>query len=451
MTNQNNKSDKIIIETPHLDRKVTGSMTNPSKPVFDLSAALSVGDSAPAWDPTSFTTDFVHKLADARESMKPIKYIMGNDGQVYEMRSTSVGEFIVKTNKVIGADSVQEGFSLNVPKIPFRLLLQTVSFFRDVCDQFNNDEAMLQYWFDTEKQEYFAVCLEQTTNKVHVTYLRNEELEQDPTKVLVMDIHSHNNMEAFFSGTDDASEQETRLYGVVGRLDKEIPDLRFRFSVEGKFVEIPMTSVVEMPVMKVMMSASGYEEEISLPVTKIFFPQVDFPKEWLETIEAGKRSMQRFNGKGNPRRQGSLSPQYGRVYRGTSQFDENDVFTSADQLTLFETPAVGRPNPEHLNYQQSALRNREGFGHDQFEEEDEFGEEREDQFLANEELLSEFVDELASLEDDPEARVGIIAAVVSNFTMFEVKMLVDRMLEIGYDQEIIDQIKESGYEVRRRS
>ena len=33
-----------------------------------------------------------------------------------------------------------------------------------------------------------------------------------------MDIHSHNTMGAFWSGTDNADEKETRLFGVLGKI-----------------------------------------------------------------------------------------------------------------------------------------------------------------------------------------------------------------------------------------
>ena len=65
--------------------------------------------------------------------------------------------------------------------------------------------------------------------------------------VHVMDIHSHNTMKASFSAIDDADEKATRIYAVIGRLDKYLPDITARISVGGKFVEIPPSSVFEYP------------------------------------------------------------------------------------------------------------------------------------------------------------------------------------------------------------
>ena len=53
-----------------------------------------------------------------------------------------------------------------------------------------------------------------------------------------MDIHSHNLMDAYFSSTDNSDEKATRIYAVIGRLDKLFRDISMRISVGGKFVDI---------------------------------------------------------------------------------------------------------------------------------------------------------------------------------------------------------------------
>jgi hypothetical protein len=60
-----------------------------------------------------------------------------------------------------------------------------------------------------------------------------------------MDIHSHNRMKAFFSGIDDKDERATRLYTVIGRLDKYFPDIKTRISNGGKFHDIDPIEVLE--------------------------------------------------------------------------------------------------------------------------------------------------------------------------------------------------------------
>lgn len=62
----------------------------------------------------------------------------------------------------------------------------------------------------------------------------------------IVEIHSHHRMAAKFSQVDDADEQGFRIYGVVGRLDKQ-PEIRIRIGVYGYFWEVPAHWVLELP------------------------------------------------------------------------------------------------------------------------------------------------------------------------------------------------------------
>lgn len=55
----------------------------------------------------------------------------------------------------------------------------------------------------------------------------------------VIDLHSHNSMAAFFSGTDDADEQGLRFYAVIGRIDTDTPQIRCRVGVYGHHMDVP--------------------------------------------------------------------------------------------------------------------------------------------------------------------------------------------------------------------
>ena len=67
-------------------------------------------------------------------------------------------------------------------------------------------------------------------------------------------------MAAEFSSIDDADERATRLYIVIGRLDKFYPDVTARVSCGGTYLPIDPHLVME-----------GIGE--------------DFPTEWLEQVE----------------------------------------------------------------------------------------------------------------------------------------------------------------------
>jgi hypothetical protein len=53
-------------------------------------------------------------------------------------------------------------------------------------------------------------------------------------------------MEAKFSKTDDNDEKVTRLYGVIGRLDKEFPDMELRASNGGKFINLKFIEIFDI-------------------------------------------------------------------------------------------------------------------------------------------------------------------------------------------------------------
>jgi PRTRC genetic system protein A len=61
-----------------------------------------------------------------------------------------------------------------------------------------------------------------------------------------IELHSHHQMPAFFSGTDDADEQGFRVYAVIGEIFTQ-PKIRVRVGCFGHFQEIPAESVFEMP------------------------------------------------------------------------------------------------------------------------------------------------------------------------------------------------------------
>ncbi len=63
---------------------------------------------------------------------------------------------------------------------------------------------------------------------------------------VLLDLHSHGNMRAFWSATDDGDEQGFRAYGVIGRLDTR-PEIRLRLGVYGYWFPLPVTALFDGP------------------------------------------------------------------------------------------------------------------------------------------------------------------------------------------------------------
>lgn len=82
--------------------------------------------------------------------------------------------------------------------------------------------------------------------------LRLPRQAADATRVLytrapdvVFQLHSHHGMPAYFSATDDADEQGLGLYGVVGGLGTERPQVLLRLGIYGHFQVVPWDAVFE--------------------------------------------------------------------------------------------------------------------------------------------------------------------------------------------------------------
>ena len=78
----------------------------------------------------------------------------------------------------------------------------------------------------------------QETSAGHVQY--------DHVPNAVLELHSHGNGNAFFSGTDDRDEQGFALYGVAGNLNRHIR-LAFRIGVYGHFQPVTASRIFALP------------------------------------------------------------------------------------------------------------------------------------------------------------------------------------------------------------
>jgi PRTRC genetic system protein A len=59
---------------------------------------------------------------------------------------------------------------------------------------------------------------------------------------ILLDIHSHGRMSAFWSDTDNTDEQGFRAYGVIGNLHRQ-PEICLRLGVYGYWFPIPLTTL----------------------------------------------------------------------------------------------------------------------------------------------------------------------------------------------------------------
>ena len=178
---------------------------------------------------------------EALNSGKVISLVPARDGRVYEIRKNQIGTFQSPAKAIGELTDITERFIMSLPKIPVFLLHQVIEFFR-VISRKDKLEVLVHLVYDTEAQKYNVIVPEQVITRISVDSKREEYPEHI---VHVMDIHSHNVMAAKFSSTDDRDEKETRLYGVIGRLDKIMPEVALRASNGGKFIELGADDVFD--------------------------------------------------------------------------------------------------------------------------------------------------------------------------------------------------------------
>ena len=155
----------------------------------------------------------------------PNYYFLDEHGFVSQVRRTQTGIFSVP---VQGTGSSEPSLTLFVPRIPVSILEEIVSTFRAEPDI----EQLAYVVWDTD-QHYSVYWPDQITSAVSVE--AQEGFMETDERFIVLQIHSHGRLPAFFSRQDNADEIRTGLYGVVGLCHQAYPQMKFRMSCGGKF------------------------------------------------------------------------------------------------------------------------------------------------------------------------------------------------------------------------
>lgn len=185
-------------------------------------------------------------LSELLESgLQPFNIVAGQDGRLYEIRTSGIGTIIVPTEHLRRLDKVPTGFQFTLPKIPGKKLAEAITFFRDYCRNGIELEVMVVFFYDPKTGEYIIDCPQQKVSKGRIDY---EELSYEQQGfVEVLQLHSHNTMEAYFSSVDNRDEKRFLLYGVIGQLDQVEPNMKIRAGLNGHFYNLPIDYVFDEP------------------------------------------------------------------------------------------------------------------------------------------------------------------------------------------------------------
>ncbi|SDO17983.1 PRTRC system protein A [Paenibacillus sp. yr247] len=187
---------------------------------------------------------FFWKLSDYLSSshQSPMNIVASRDGRLYEVRETDFMRIAVSKTEVTELEDVQEGVTLKLPKIPGSYLATAVAFFRYYCEK--EVEALVYIYWNRSTCSYELVCPEQNVNIIEVVSFI--EPVYNPDRDIVMVIHSHHHMDAFFSPVDNRNDQAFRVYGVIGRLDLPYGmHVKFRAGYNGQHFEMDVKDLFE--------------------------------------------------------------------------------------------------------------------------------------------------------------------------------------------------------------
>ncbi|MEF2246463.1 hypothetical protein [Paenibacillus sp. IITD108] len=190
---------------------------------------------------------FFWKLSEFLKLDKPklFNIVASRDGKLYEIRRETLGLMITPAENIIECEEVPTGFRFDLPKIPHTILRQVEGFFKYYCDELDQNEAMVQIFWDLQLKQYIVECPHQWVKFDRINANFSRQLEDANRYIEVCHIHSHNTMEARFSSIDDAHEQAFMIYAVIGRLHRKEPEMEIRVGYNGKFFRLDSDLIFE--------------------------------------------------------------------------------------------------------------------------------------------------------------------------------------------------------------
>ncbi len=161
-------------------------------------------------------------------------YVLGAGGVYVQSQGAYLtARVLVAQGTVRGLAPVAEKLQLTHGLIPAQLFEMGLHWFQDAPDT----ERLFAVRWDGDG--YRLVVPPQAGTATRLAYR--------PPAGVVAEFHSHGSSRAFFSATDDRDEQGFRIYGVVGRLDAPLPELRLRVGVYGPLRPGGMVAGVRRP------------------------------------------------------------------------------------------------------------------------------------------------------------------------------------------------------------
>ena len=170
------------------------------------------------------------------------EYILAGNGLFKRARSPMIAATVpIYSHRIAGLPDLKPGIQVFPGRIPGTMLAYILAHVRGIVSA--DLEAMYQLRLaqtaDGLAWKITAPTQTQTATQVSYTY-------EDPDTV-ICDLHSHCDMGAFFSPTDNTDEQGFRFYAVIGRIHNTWPEIALRLGIFGDFIPLPATILFTDP------------------------------------------------------------------------------------------------------------------------------------------------------------------------------------------------------------
>ena len=209
---------------------------------------------------------------------KLVTYVLAGNG-VFCVRKCALGKLVSCTSEadIPGLPSMVAGVEWKVPKIPCGVYGQVVRFFSAVYRKLNS-EAYAQIWYK-HTGEWEVVVPKQEVDGAHVRGRGIIWTREDA--ILVADLHSHADMDPFFSKTDNDDDRgRHHLQCVVGKLKNGSADAKWRVSAGSEWMDLEIEDVIDCDTIAVSLSvALAGEKMVKQWMIKQGPPT---PAEWLD-------------------------------------------------------------------------------------------------------------------------------------------------------------------------
>lgn len=233
---------------------------------------------------------------------KKITYLLTASG-TRVVRKTPVGVVIEELQGEplipLPLQPLNTGLILSTPRVPWEVLRTIVAFFREVAKTMKT-EALVRIYLHKRTGEWELRVPTQDVGAGSVRVDEKWTFDAAGEYIHVMDIHSHVEMDAFFSGTDDADEKRAvRLYGVIGKVSSPQPHSSWRMWTGFDFLDLNLTDVVAVPAAQFnfpvkrtlgqLLEGDEKDKTVQVDLSKFDpFAGAEFPKEWLTALSERK-------------------------------------------------------------------------------------------------------------------------------------------------------------------